>query len=219
MRVIVMGCGRVGVALASKLSTDGHFVSIIDRDPAAFRALPKDFKGRIVKGVGFDLDTLREAGIEESDAFIAVSSGDNSNIISARVAREKFGVNKVIARIYDPKRAEIYSRLGIPTIASVTWSTQQIMSLLNPLDRQIIWTDATESTQIAQFTVPKKLVTKQVSELENSYAVKVVSISRNSKSFLAKASDVLQDKDIVHIAYLSQDSARLEKLFFKGEED
>lgn len=218
MHVIVMGCGRVGVALASKLSADGHFVSIIDRDSAAFRALPKDFKGQVVKGVGFDLDTLREAGIEESDAFIAVSSGDNSNIISARVAREKFGVSKVIARIYDPKRAEIYSRLGIPTIASVTWSTQQIISLLSPSDRQIIWTDATKSTQIAQFTVPKVLVTKQVSELENIYAIKVVSISRNSKSFLAKANDVLQEQDIINIAYLSQDSARLEELFSKKEE-
>ena len=137
-----MGCGRVGSSLATELEAAGHSVSIIDQTREAFRRLGPDFKGTTVTGVGFDRDILREAGIEKAEAFAAVSNGDNSNILAARVAREMFGVEKVVARIYDPGRAEIYQRLGIPTVATVLWTTDQILRNLIPEGSRSEWQDA-----------------------------------------------------------------------------
>src|SRR3712207_1832658 len=136
-----MGCGRVGSALARGLEKLGHDVAIIDRDPGAFRRLAPEFRGAKVTGIGFDRDTLVEAGIERADAFAAVSSGDNSNIIAARVARETFGVDNVVARIYDPGRAEVYQRLGIPTVATVRWTADQIIRRLLPHGAEPEWRD------------------------------------------------------------------------------
>jgi len=139
MHVVIMGCGRVGSSLATELELLGHTVSIIDQSREAFRRLGPDFKGRTISGIGFDRDTLLEAGIETADAFAAVSNGDNSNILAARVARETYGVANVVARIYDPGRAEIYQRLGIPTVATVLWATDQIMRRLVPEGSRSEW--------------------------------------------------------------------------------
>ena len=127
MHVVIMGCGRVGSSLAHQLEQRGHSVAVIDMNPAAFRRLGESFRGTTVTGLGFDRDTLLAAKIEKADAFAAVSNGDNSNIIAARVARETFGVQKAIARIYDAKRAEVYERLGIPTIATVPWTASRLL--------------------------------------------------------------------------------------------
>src|SRR6201994_3736902 len=132
VRVIVMGCGRVGSSLADGLSRIGHDVAVIDRESAAFNRLSPEFAGQRVLGQGFDRDVLLRAGIEEADAFAAVSSGDNSNIISERLARETFRVQRVVARIYDAKRAEVYERLGNPTIAPVPWTTDRPVNALTP---------------------------------------------------------------------------------------
>jgi trk system potassium uptake protein TrkA len=132
MHIVIMGCGRVGSALAQALEEQGHTIAVVDQDPTAFRRLGSSFGGRRVTGVGFDQDTLREAGIEDAGAFAAVSSGDNSNIIAARVAREMFGIENVAARIYDPRRAEVYQRLGIPTVATVRWTADQMLRRLLP---------------------------------------------------------------------------------------
>lgn len=129
---VIMGCGRVGATLADTLMQDGHSVAVIDRDPAAFRRLPPDFDGLTVTGVGFDRDTLTQAGIADAYAFAAVSSGDNSNILATRIAREIFHVDHVVARIYDPGRAEVYQRLGVPTVASVRWSADQVLRRILP---------------------------------------------------------------------------------------
>ena len=122
-----MGCGRVGTLIAQRLEEAGHTVAIIDQNREAFRRLGPNFQGITLAGVGFDRDILIQAGIERADAFAAVSNGDNSNILAARVARENFGVANVVARIYDPGRAEIYQRLGIPTVATVIWTADQIL--------------------------------------------------------------------------------------------
>ncbi|MCX6404953.1 MAG: TrkA family potassium uptake protein, partial [Actinobacteria bacterium] len=127
MHVVIMGCGRVGAMLAHSLESLGNTVAVIDQDSSAFRRLGPDFKGLTIKGVGFDREHLIEAGIERAGAFAAVSSGDNSNILAARTARETFGITNVIARIYDPKRAEVFERLGIPTVATVSWTNEQIL--------------------------------------------------------------------------------------------
>lgn len=145
-----MGCGRVGSALAQNLEQQGHTVAVIDQDPTAFRRLGSGFGGRRVTGVGFDQDTLREAGIEEAGAFAAVSSGDNSNIIAARVAREMFGIENVAARIYDPRRAEVYQRLGIPTVATVRWTADQMLRRLLPSGAEPLWRDPTGGVQLAE---------------------------------------------------------------------
>ena len=129
---VIMGCGRVGASLARAIERAGHEVAVIDQDETSFRRLGTMFEGRTVTGVGFDRDTLRAAGIDTAYAFAAVSSGDNSNILAARVAREKYGVENVVARIYDPGRAEIYQRLGIPTVATVKWTSDQMLRRLLP---------------------------------------------------------------------------------------
>ena len=132
MHIVIMGCGRVGSSVAHTLEDRGHSVAVIDQEPEAFRKLRSGFKGIKVTGVGFDRDVLTEAGIERAGAFAAVSSGDNSNVIAARVARESFGVQRVVARIYDPRRASVYQRLGIPTVATVAWTADQMLRRLIP---------------------------------------------------------------------------------------
>lgn len=150
MHIVIMGCGRVGSALAQTLESQGHTIAVVDQDPTAFRRLGSSFGGRRVTGVGFDQDTLREAGIEEAGAFAAVSSGDNSNIIAARVAREMFGVENVAARIYDPRRAEVYQRLGIPTVATVRWTADQMLRRLLPSGAEPLWRDPSGGVQLAE---------------------------------------------------------------------
>src|SRR3954453_2984249 len=136
-----MGCGRIDSTIAHSLEHFGHSVAVVDQSAEAFRRLGPDFAGRTVTGVGFDRDTLVEAGIEEADAFAAVSSGDNSNIISARVARETFGIDNVVARIYDPRRAEVYTRLGLPTVATVGWTADEMLRRLLPAGAHALWAD------------------------------------------------------------------------------
>src|SRR5215470_2138189 len=138
-----MGCGRVGSTLAHSLEARGHSVAVIDQNADAFRRLGADFSGLTVTGVGFDREVLVEAGIERADAFAAVSSGDNSNIISARLARETFSVGRVVARIYDQKRAEVYERVGIPTVATVRWTAMRIVRQLLPDASSELWRDPT----------------------------------------------------------------------------
>ncbi|MSV49710.1 MAG: TrkA family potassium uptake protein, partial [Actinobacteria bacterium] len=150
MHVVIMGCGRVGSSLAIELEAAGHTVSIIDQTRESFRRLGANFNGTTVTGVGFDRDTLVEAGIERAEAFAAVSNGDNSNILAARVARETYGVKNVVARIYDTGRAEIYQRLGIPTVATVLWTTDQILRRLLPDGSRSEWSDATGSVQLCE---------------------------------------------------------------------
>ena len=141
MHFVIMGSGRVGAAMAIELDRQGHSVAVVDQNPAAFRKLKKDFSGQKVKGVGFDRDTLQRAGIEDAYAFAAVSNGDNSNILSARVARETFGVKRVVARIYDPRRAELYQRLGIATVGPVKWTSRAMLRRMLPDNSEVIFAD------------------------------------------------------------------------------
>jgi trk system potassium uptake protein TrkA len=150
VHVVIMGCGRVGATLAERLDSSGHSVAVIDQDPDAFRRLDDDFGGRQVTGLGFDRDALVQAGIEDAFAFAAVSSGDNSNIIAARVARETFSVDRVVARIYDPRRAEVYQRLGIPTVATVRWTAEQTLSRIMPGSAEPDLTDASGSVSVVR---------------------------------------------------------------------
>jgi trk system potassium uptake protein TrkA len=197
VHVVIMGCGRVGSTLAHGLEARGHSVSVIDSDPDAFRRLGAEFAGLTITGVGFDRAVLEAAGIERADAFAAVSSGDNSNIISARLARETFGVPRVVARIYDQKRAEVYERLGIPTVATVRWTADRMLRHLIPEGNLDIWRDPTSIVSIMEVPVHPGWITRQVQALEEASGARVAYLMRFGLGMLPTPSTILQDGDQV----------------------
>lgn len=194
-----MGCGRVGSALAMQLQSVGHSVAVIDQSREAFRRLGADFNGQTVTGMGFDRDTLLEAGIEKADAFAAVSSGDNSNIIAARLAREVFGISNVVARIYDPARAEIYQRLGIPTVATVLWTTDQIMRHLLPEGAASEWTEPSGNLQLCQIPLHRDWYGQPISLIQENTAARVAFITRLGEGIIPLDRTILQEGDVVHL--------------------
>jgi trk system potassium uptake protein TrkA len=200
MHVVILGCGRVGSALALQLEHHGHSVAVIDQDPTAFHRLPARFTGVTVTGVGFDRDTLIEAGIEKADAFASVSSGDNTNIIAARVAREMFGVQRVVARIYDPRRAEVYERLGIPTVATVRWTRDQILARLLPETITPEWAHPSGQVVMTQVVPGKGWIGRPVKEIEQEAGIRVACVTRYGDGLLPEARTMVQDGDILHIA-------------------
>src|SRR3954469_5936110 len=178
MHVIVVGCGRVGSELATNLERDGHSVAIIDKSKAAFTKLPERWSGRAVLGYGFDRDHLEQAGVREAGALAAVTSGDNSNVLSARIARETFGVPNVVARIYDPRRAVIYQRLGIPTVATVTWTTDQVMRRLFPEDTRTDWVDGAGNIRLVERALPEAWAGRKLAKLDGGDRFRLVGLSR-----------------------------------------
>src|SRR6476661_3432465 len=213
-----MGCGRVGSALAKGLETGGHSVAVIDRDAAAFRRLSAEFSGQRVTGVGFDRDTLVEAGIERAEAFAAVSSGDNSNIIAARVARETFGVENVVARIYDPRRAEVYQRLGIPTVATVAWTANQMLRRLVPARAEKGWRDPSGHVFIAEVPVDGAWIGHRLAKLEAAADTRIAFIERLGDGTIPGPDTVVQEGDRVYVIASDQTIARVESAFARGPE-
>ncbi|WP_027752576.1 NAD-binding protein [Streptomyces synnematoformans] len=216
MHIVIMGCGRVGSTLARTLEQQGHTVSVIDRDPTAFRRLGSGFGGRRITGIGFDQDTLKDAGIEEAGAFAAVSSGDNSNIIAARVAREMFGVENVAARIYDPRRAEVYQRLGIPTVATVRWTADQMLRRLLPAGAEPLWRDPSGRVELAEVHTSAAWIGHRVAELQEETGVRVAFITRQGEAVLPTAKTVLQDGDLVHVIMRTDEVEQVEAACAKG---
>ena len=210
---VIMGCGRVGSTLAKSLSKRGHDVAVIDTEPAAFRRLGSSFEGMTVTGLGFDRDTLRSARIDEAYAFAAVSSGDNSNILAARVARETFGVEHVVARIYDPGRAMVYQRLGIPTVATVRWTSDQMLQRLLPQGSVPAMTDPSGRVVIAEVPLAKGWIGKRISEIESATSSRIAFLSRLGDGLVPGPNTVFQDGDLVHVAAAIQDLARIEKTY------
>ncbi len=194
-----MGCGRVGILLTLELSKAGHEVAVIDKNPHAFDRLPPGFEAKRIVGLGFDRDVLEEAGIKEADAFIAVSSGDNSNIVSARVAREHYHVPKVIARIFDPMRAEIYERLNIPTVATTRWGVKQIMTMLTHPREEIKESLAGGTLLRIRIDVPHHLVGKPVSQLSAEGKILVAGVDRGGSGFIPVASSTFQEGDVAQL--------------------
>ncbi|MFD6419390.1 potassium channel family protein [Streptomyces sp. NPDC060194] len=219
MHVVIMGCGRVGSALAQTLEQQGHTVAVIDQDPKSFRRLGSGFGGRRVNGVGFDQDTLREAGIEDAGAFAAVSSGDNSNIIAARVAREMFGIENVAARIYDPRRAEVYQRLGIPTVATVRWTADQMLRRLLPSGAEPLWRDPSGAVQLAEVHTSTAWVGQRISVLQEETGVRVAFLTRLGEAMLPTSQTVLQEGDLVHVMMRQEDVEKVEAAFAEGPEE
>jgi trk system potassium uptake protein TrkA len=210
VHIVIMGCGRVGSTLARSLEKRGHTVAVIDLDVESFRRLGPDFAGKTVKGVGFDREVLMEAGIDQADGFAAVSSGDNSNILSARVVRETFDVHNVVARIYDPGRAEVYERLGIPTVATVRWTADQVLRRLLPGGSEPHWRDPSGSVRLMEVHVDRSWVGRSVGQIENATGARVPFLFRMGSGTVPSRSTLFQDGDLLYAAVLDKELAQVE---------
>jgi trk system potassium uptake protein TrkA len=211
VHIVILGCGRVGSLLADRLDEAGHSVAIVDQDSRAFRRLRAQFSGETVTGVGFDRETLERAGIERAHAFAAVSSGDNTNILAARVARETYGVENVVARIYDPRRAQVYQRLGIPTVATVSWTAEQITRGLLPQGAYEEYRDPSDHIVLSEVAIHASWFGHPVADLESMSSARVAFITRLGNGVLPEDGMVLQDGDLVHMLTRASDVSAVEQ--------
>ena len=210
MHIVIMGCGRVGSTLARGLEARGHSVAVIDLEVDAFRRLGPEFGGRTVRGVGFDRQVLEKAGIEEAGGFAAVSSGDNSNIIAARVVRERFEVTNVVARIYDPGRAEVYERLGIPTVATVRWGADQVLRRLLPVGSEPLWRDPSGNVRLIEVHADRDWVGRSVGQIEKQARTRIPFVQRLGQGMVPDATTIFQDGDLLYAAVTDEDLSRVE---------
>jgi trk system potassium uptake protein TrkA len=210
VHVVVVGCGRVGSGLASALEAAGHTVAVIDRQERAFRRLPQGFAGRTIVGVGFDRDRLAEAGLEEAGALAAVTNGDNSNILVARIARETYGIERVVARIYDPRRAAIYERLGIATIATVQWATDRVLRRILTDATAVEWTDPSAKVVLVERTAPASTVGRKVADIEADDGARVVALMRLGVGQIPAQRAVIQEGDVLYLAVGADDVEALD---------
>ncbi len=217
MRVVIMGCGRVGEQLARLMSEDGHDVAVIDYNSAALARLGPDFRGHRIKGVGFDRDVLLLAGIEDADGFAAMSSSDNANVVAARIARTIFQVPRVVARLYEPERAEVYRRLGLVTISSATWGAERTRELLTHAELDAVRSFGAGEVQLLEVEVPPRLVGHSVRDLSVPGEVSVITITRDGKAQVPMLGTAFRAGDVIHLAVLSGAMNRIERLLGIGE--
>ncbi len=215
MRAIIMGCGRVGSALAQQLSVDRHEVCVLDRDPEARELLPANFPGRFLVGNGYNRGLLEQAGIGTADAFVAVTSGDNTNIVGARIAKEDYRVPQVIARIYDPRRADIYQALGIPTVASVRWTVNRIGQLLRHRHLNPEVSFGNGETLLVRETLPPWFTGRPLHELDVDGQIRVIAVTRGGHSFLPASESLAQPGDAVSFAVTARALDRLRSFLDK----
>lgn len=216
MHVVILGCGRVGSLLATRLDATGHSVAVVDQDADAFTRLPAGFTGQTVTGVGFDRETLETAGISRARAFAAVSSGDNTNILAARVARETYGVEHVVARIYDHRRAEVYQRLGIPTVATVSWTAGQILRRIMPLGAEDEYADPSASIVLAEVHIGVGWFGEKYVDVEEQSGARVAFVTRLGKGILPTPRTVAQEGDLVHLLFAPEDRQQVETVLESG---
>jgi trk system potassium uptake protein len=218
VHVVIMGCGRVGSTLARSLEDRNHTVSVIDSNPDAFRRLGPSFEGTKVTGIGFDQDVLERAGVEKADAFAAVSSGDNSNIIAARVARETFGIQQVVARIYDPGRAEVYQRLGITTVATVKWTADQILRRLLPAGAEPDFRDPSGTIRVDHVSVNERWVGQRTVKFQLESGCRIAWIDRLGEGMIPDRETVMQENDLLHLVMREERADDVYDVFNNGPE-
>lgn len=212
MHIIVIGCGRLGSGLARALVLRGQSVSVIDKDPEALERLGSGFKGKSILGIGFDRDVLRQAGIEQADGLAAVTSSDETNVISARIARQVFKVPKVVARLYEPSRADIFENLGLHTISPATWGINKIADLMLHPEMEVTETIGSGDVSMVLASVPPMLVGRTVNKVTVPGEIHVIAITRGSKTFLPTSGTVFQTNDTIHFAVISASADQLEQL-------
>ena len=211
MKILIIGCGRVGAGLAKTLMGRGHSVTIIDKDPLAFEKLGDKFKGQTILGVGFDREVLLKAGIERADGMAAVTSSDEANVVASRIARDFFHVPRVIARLYDVRQAEIYKRLGIQTIAPTGWGINRIADLLLYSPLETVSSLGSGEVEMVAVEVPRLLVGKTVRDLTVAGEIHIVSITRDNKTFLPTLGTIFREQDLLHLAVLTTSTNRLKE--------
>ncbi|MFC6285727.1 potassium channel family protein [Nocardioides sp. GCM10027113] len=219
MHVVIMGCGRVGSTLARSLEDRNHTVSVIDSEPDAFRRLGPSFNGDKVTGMGFDQSVLEKAGIRRAEAFAAVSSGDNSNIIAARVARETFGIQQVVARIYDPGRAEVYQRLGITTVATVKWTADQVLRRLLPAGAEPDFRDPSGTIRLDQVPVPDTWIGQRTIHFQEQTRSRIAWIDRLGEGMLPTRETIIQEGDLVHLVMREENAPHAYSVIDRGPEE
>ncbi len=212
MKVIIVGCGKLGSGLAKALLRKGNQVTIIDRDADAFELLGEGFQGEKIVGIGYDRDILEQANISRADAVISCSKSDEANALIGKLARDIYRVPRVIARLYDPRRAEIYRSLGIQTLSTTTWGVQRAMEMLSYDKLDSVLTIGDSQVEIVRAETPALLVGRSVSELTVYGEIRVVAISRNNKAFLPSQGTVLNQDDVIYIAVLASSANRLKTL-------
>jgi trk system potassium uptake protein TrkA len=218
VHVVIMGCGRVGSTLARSLEERNHTVSVIDSEPDSFRRLGPEFNGDKVTGFGFDQAVLEKAGIRRAEAFAAVSSGDNSNIIAARVARETFGIEQVVARIYDPGRAEVYQRLGITTVATVKWTADQVLRRLLPAGAEPDFRDPSGTIRVDHMLVPDNWVGQRTIHFQEQTKSRIAWIDRLGEGMLPTRETIIQEGDLVHLVMREENAGHAYTVIDKGPE-
>jgi trk system potassium uptake protein len=219
VHVVIMGCGRVGSTLARSLEDRNHTVSIIDSEPDSFRRLGPVFNGDKVTGYGFDQAVLEKAGIRRADAFAAVSSGDNSNIIAARVARETFGIQQVVARIYDPGRAEVYQRLGITTVATVKWTADQVLRRLLPVGAEPDFRDPSGTIRLDQVPIGEPWVGHRSVDFQLQSRSRIAWIDRLGEGMLPTRDTVIQEGDLLHLVMREENAAHAYTVIDAGPDE
>ena len=212
MKIIIMGCGRVGSQVSHLLVRHGHEVIVIDHDVNALSKLGTDFKGKIVRGLGFDRNVLIEAGIETAEGFVSASASDNANIVAARVARNIFRVPRVVARLYDPVRAEVYQRLGLTTISSTAWGAERIVEVVTHNDLDVLHVFQDGGTTMIRVEAPARLKGHRVAQMNIPGEVSVTAISRNDRTFIPVSGTEFQEGDIIYLAVIPTAMVRLEEL-------
>lgn len=212
MKIIIIGCGKVGAGLAEVLSIHGHGVTLVDQDPGAFERLGQSFRGETVAGHGFDREILLRAGIERCDGFAAVTASDEVNLVAARAARQVFHVPRVVARLYDPRKAEIYRRLGLLTISPVTWGINRIVELLCYSRLETVMSLGSGEVDVVEAEVPHLLVGRTVNELTVAGEIHAVAVTRQGKTFIPTLGTELREGDLVHLALLASSAERLKIL-------
>lgn len=212
MKVIIMGCGRVGSQVSQLLVNRGHEVAVIDHDANALARLGKDFKGRVVRGLGFDRNVLLDAGVETAEGFVAASSSDNANIVAARIARNIFRVPRVVARLYDPVRAEVYQRLGLTTISSTSWGAERIVEVVTHTDLDVLHVFQDGGTTMVRVEAPTRLNGFRVAQMNIPGEVAVTAITRNDHTFIPVSGTEFQEGDVIYLAVIPSAMERLEEM-------
>jgi trk system potassium uptake protein len=212
MRILIIGCGRVGAGLAMTLVSRGHSVTAVDKDPLAFDKLGAHFKGQTIVGFGFDREVLLKAGIERADGMAAVTASDEANVVASRVARDIFHVPRVVARLYDVRQAEIYKRLGIQTIAPTSWGINRIADLLLYSPLETVFSLGSGEVELVVAEVPRLLVGRTVRDLTVAGEIHIVSITRTNKTFLPTLGTIFREEDVLHLAVLTTSTNLLKEV-------
>ena len=213
MKIIIVGCGRLGSGLAFVFANRGDQVAVVDMNPNAFERLDPGFRGKTVAGIGFDGDVLLKAGIKETDALAAVTSSDEANIVTARLASQVFHVPKVVARLYEPGHGDTFRNLGLLNFCTVDWGIQRVVDLISYTPIEVMYSLGTGEVDILEKIIPASFVGRKLIEFEAPGEISAIAISRAGRTFIPLPETVFEDGDTVHLAVLDSASSDLQKLF------